>query len=87
PSGAGKTTVLQLLLRFYDPDEGRVTIDGVPLPQADLDALRARLSLVPQDPVVFSGTVLENIRYGRPGASEAEVEEAARLANADGFVR
>ncbi|MCU6614820.1 ATP-binding cassette domain-containing protein, partial [Klebsiella pneumoniae] len=52
PSGAGKTTVLQLLLRFYDPDEGRVTIDGVPLPQADLDALRARLSLVPQDPVV-----------------------------------
>ncbi|CAO4145051.1 ATP-binding cassette subfamily B protein [Methylorubrum thiocyanatum] len=87
PSGAGKTTVLQLLLRFYDPDEGRVIIDGVPLPQADLDALRARLSLVPQDPVVFSGTVLENIRYGRPGAHETEVEEAARLANADGFIR
>ena len=87
PSGAGKTTVLQLLLRFYDPDEGSVRLDGVRLPEADLDELRARLSLVPQDPVVFSGTVTENIRYGRPGASEAEVEEAARLANADGFVR
>jgi ATP-binding cassette subfamily B protein len=59
----------------------------VSLPQADLDALRARLSLVPQDPVVFSGTVSENIRYGRPEASDAQVEEAARLANADGFIR
>ncbi len=87
PSGAGKTTVLQLLLRFYDPDEGAVRLDGVRLPEADLDALRARLSLVPQDPVVFSGTVTENIRYGRPEASDAQVEEAARLANADGFVR
>jgi ATP-binding cassette subfamily B protein len=87
PSGAGKTTVLQLLLRFYDPDEGTVRLDGVSLPEADLDALRARLALVPQDPVVFSGTVAENIRYGRPEASDAQVEEAARLANADGFVR
>ncbi|WP_342151726.1 ABC transporter transmembrane domain-containing protein [Methylorubrum sp. SB2] len=87
PSGAGKTTVLQLLLRFYDPDEGTVRLDGVGLPQADLDQLRARLSLVPQDPVVFSGTVSENIRYGRPDATDAQVEEAARLANADGFIR
>ncbi|WP_430913928.1 ABC transporter transmembrane domain-containing protein [Methylobacterium sp. sgz302541] len=87
PSGAGKSTILQLLLRFYDPQSGMVRIDGVDIAQADPEALRGRLSLVPQDPTVFSGTVLENIRYGRPQASEADVFRAAELANADGFVR
>ncbi|MGU3539511.1 ABC transporter transmembrane domain-containing protein [Methylobacterium sp. A54F] len=87
PSGAGKTTVLQLLLRFYDPQSGSVRVDGVDIARVDPEALRERLSLVPQDPTVFSGSVLENIRYGRPGASEDEVRRAAELANADGFVR
>ncbi|MFE1601207.1 ABC transporter transmembrane domain-containing protein [Methylobacterium sp. ID0610] len=87
PSGAGKSTVLQLLLRFYDPDSGRVRVDGVPVDTVDPAALRARLSLVPQDPTVFSGSVLDNIRYGRPEASEAEVIRAAEQAHADGFIR
>jgi len=87
PSGAGKTTVLQLLLRFYDPQTGHVRVDGIDVADADPEAVRRRLSLVPQDPTVFSGTVAENIRYGRPEASEAEVIRAAELANADGFVR
>ncbi|WP_375464133.1 ABC transporter transmembrane domain-containing protein [uncultured Methylobacterium sp.] len=87
PSGAGKTTVLQLLLRFYDPQAGRVLVDGVDIARVDPEALRARLSLVPQDPTVFSGSVLENIRYGRPQATEDEVRRAAELANADGFIR
>ncbi|AWN39788.1 ABC transporter transmembrane domain-containing protein [Methylobacterium durans] len=86
PSGAGKTTVLQLLLRFYDPQSGTVRIDGIDIAQADPDAVRTRLSLVPQDPTVFSGSVLENIRYGRPEASEDEVRRAAALANAAGFI-
>ena len=87
PSGAGKTTVLQLLLRFYDPDLGRVLLDGTDIADVDPEALRARLSLVPQDPTVFSGTVRDNICYGRPYASEAEIVRAAELANADGFIR
>ena len=87
PSGAGKSTVLQLLLRFYDPDSGRICVDGVPIATADPDALRRRLSLVPQDPIVFSGSVLDNIRYGRPEATEAQVVRAAEQAHADGFVR
>ncbi|ACA18673.1 lipid A ABC exporter family, fused ATPase and inner membrane subunits [Methylobacterium sp. 4-46] len=87
PSGAGKSTVLQLLLRFYDPDSGQVRVDGIPVNRADPDALRRRLSLVPQDPTVFSGSVLDNIRYGRPQASEAEVTAAAAQAHADGFIR
>ncbi|WP_407529300.1 ABC transporter transmembrane domain-containing protein [Methylobacterium oryzisoli] len=87
PSGAGKSTVLQLLLRFYDPDSGQVCVDGVPIATVDPDALRRRLSLVPQDPTVFSGSVLDNIRYGRPEASEAEVVRAAEQAHADGFIR
>lgn len=87
PSGAGKSTITQLLLRFYDPQGGSVRVDGIDVAQVEPDALRARLSLVPQDPTVFSGTVLENIRYGRPQASEADVFRAAELANADGFVR
>ena len=87
PSGAGKTTVLQLLLRFYDPQGGRVLVDSTDIARVDPDALRSRLSLVPQDPTIFSGTVAENIRYGRTDASETEVTRAAELANADGFIR
>ena len=87
PSGAGKTTVLQLLLRFYDPQSGTIRIDGADITRADPDALRERLSLVPQDPAVFSGSVLDNIRYGRPEATEAQVQRAAELAHADGFIR
>jgi ATP-binding cassette subfamily B protein len=87
PSGAGKSTVFQLLLRFYDAQSGTVAIDGVPVREADLQALRARIGLVPQDSVVFSTSALENIRYGRPEASDEEVMAAARAAHADGFIR
>jgi ATP-binding cassette, subfamily B, bacterial len=87
PSGAGKTTVLQLLLRFYDPQSGTIRVDDVDIARVDPDALRERLALVPQDPTVFSGSVLENIRYGRPEATEAQVQRAAELAHADGFIR
>ena len=86
PSGAGKTSVLQLLLRFYDPAGGRVTLDGVDLRELDPTTLRGRLALVPQDPVIFSMSAAENIRYGRPDASDAEVEAAARAAAAHDFV-
>src|SRR6185503_8914831 len=70
PSGAGKTTVFQLVYRFYDPQQGRILIDGVALAEADPAAFRQRLALVPQEPIIFSGTVAENIRFGRPEASE-----------------
>ena len=86
PSGAGKTTVFQMLLRFYDPAAGRVCIDGVPLPNADPAAIRARLALVPQEAVIFAVSVLENVRYARPEASLAEVERACRAAFADEFI-
>ncbi|WP_349292682.1 ABC transporter transmembrane domain-containing protein [Sediminicoccus sp. KRV36] len=86
PSGAGKTSVLQLLLRFYDPAAGRITLDGVDLRELDPADLRGRLGLVPQDPVIFSLSAAENIRYGRPEASDAEVEEAARAAAAHEFI-
>ncbi len=86
PSGAGKSTVLQLLLRFYDPQDGQIRVDGVDIAAVDPEALRARIALVPQDPIVFSGTVAENIRYGRPEATDAEVRQAAELAHAHGFV-
>jgi ATP-binding cassette subfamily B protein len=87
PSGAGKSTVLQLLLRFYDPQSGRILVDGVPIAEADPGVVRGRLALVPQEPTIFAASVAENIRYGRPDASEAEVMDAARLAFADEFVR
>ncbi|MFC4353363.1 ABC transporter transmembrane domain-containing protein [Fodinicurvata halophila] len=80
PSGAGKTTVFQLLLRFYDPDQGRILMDGVDLGQADPEAVRQRIGFVSQDPVIFSENAWENIRYGRPDASDQEVLEAARAA-------
>ena len=83
PSGAGKTTVLQLLLRFYDPQSGRVRLDGVDISQVDPTALRTRLGLVPQDPVIFSATARENIRFGRPDATDAEIDAAVRAAAAD----
>jgi len=86
PSGAGKSTVLHLLLRFYDPQEGHITLDGIDLRDLAPAALRARLGLVPQDPVIFSENAAANIRLGRPGASEAEVRAAARAAAADGFI-
>jgi len=86
PSGAGKTSVFQLLLRFYDPQAGRITVDGVDIATVDPAALRARIGLVPQEPAIFSTSVAENIRYGRPDASDAEVEAAAEAAAAHGFI-
>ena len=87
PSGAGKSTVFQLLLRFYDPAEGRILLDGVATRALSLHDLRQRVGIVPQDAVIFSNSALENIRYGRPEASDAEVETAARAAFADEFIR
>jgi ATP-binding cassette subfamily B protein len=86
PSGAGKSTVLALLLRFYDPQAGRILIDGVPIVQMSLQDLRRRIGIVPQEPVIFSASALENIRYGKPEASDEEVKAAARAAFADEFM-
>ena len=86
PSGGGKTTVLQLLLRFYDPAAGRVTMDGVDIRTLDPADLRRRMGLVPQEPMIFSASAAENIRYGRPDATDAEVEAAARAAAAHDFI-
>jgi ATP-binding cassette subfamily B protein len=86
PSGAGKTTVFQLLLRFYDPDAGKICFDGTDLRDLAPEELRRQIGLVAQDPVIFSTTALENIRYGRPGASDAEIHAAARAAHADEFL-
>jgi ATP-binding cassette, subfamily B, bacterial len=86
PSGAGKTTAMQLLLRFYDPQLGRVLVDGVDISKADPAAVRSRIALVPQDTVLFGTTARENIRYGRPDATDAEIEAAARAAAAHDFL-
>lgn len=86
PSGAGKSTLFQLLLRFYDPVSGSVEIDGVDIARASPRAVRARLALVPQDVAIFAASIRENIRLGRPDATDEEVEEAGRLARADEFV-
>jgi ATP-binding cassette subfamily B protein len=86
PSGAGKSTVFQLLLRFYDAQAGGVAIDGVDVRATTLAELRARIGIVPQDSTVFSANALENIRYGRPDASDDEVIAAARAAFADEFI-
>ncbi len=86
PSGAGKSTVLQLLLRYYDTDAGVISLDGVELRRADPRALRTRLALVPQDPVIFAASVRENVRYGRPDASDAAVGEACAAAYASEFI-
>ncbi len=87
PSGAGKSTAFQLLLRFYDPKSGRVTLDGVNLAELVPEELRGQIGLVPQDTVLFGTSARENIRYGRPGATDAETEAAAEAAAADGFLR
>ena len=86
PSGAGKTTILQLLLRFYDPDAGVVRLDGIDLRDMARADFRRAIALVPQDPVIFADTARENIRFGRPEASDAEVEAAAKAAAAHGFL-
>ena len=86
PSGAGKTSVIQLIQRFYDPDEGRITLDGVALWDMARHDFRADLALVPQDPVIFAASARENIRFGRLDASDAEIEAAARAANAHEFI-
>ena len=86
PSGAGKSTVFQLLLRFYDPLSGRILLDGIDLRAADTTAVRQRMALVSQEPVIFSTDALENIRYGNPNATDAEVHAAAKQAAADRFI-
>jgi len=87
PSGAGKSTLFQLLLRFYDPESGQIEIDGVDISQAAPEAVRARIGLVPQETVIFGTTAKENIGYGRPGASDAEIAAAAEAAAADVFIQ
>jgi ATP-binding cassette, subfamily B, bacterial len=87
PSGAGKSTLFHLLLRFYDPASGAISLDGVPIRQADPREVRSRIALVPQDSVVFAASARENIRFGRPDATDAEVERAADLAHATEFLR
>ena len=86
PSGAGKTTIIQLLLRFYDPASGQVTLDGADLRDLDRADFRRHMALVPQDPVIFAASARENIRFGRPDATDAEVEAAARAAAAHDFL-
>ncbi|MGI4938799.1 MAG: ATP-binding cassette domain-containing protein, partial [Janthinobacterium lividum] len=86
PSGAGKTSLFQLLLRFYDPQVGAIALDGVDIRQLDLHALRGAIGIVPQDTIIFSENALENIRYGRSDASDAEVIAAAKLAAAHEFI-
>jgi ATP-binding cassette subfamily B protein len=86
PSGAGKSTIVSLLLRFYDPDAGRVLVDGRDARAYPLPWLRGQTAIVPQDVLLFGGTIADNIAYGRPGASQAEIEGAARKANAHDFI-
>ncbi len=87
PSGAGKSTLFNLIPRFYDPTEGQITLDGANLRGVTQASLRGQIGIVPQETLLFGGTVRENIAYGRLGASEGEIIEAARAANADGFIR
>ena len=86
PSGAGKSTIFNLLLRFHDPDQGEILLDGVALPKMDLNDLRQRIGIVPQDAVIFSGTAYDNILYGQPDASREQVLAAAKAAFADEFI-
>lgn len=86
PSGAGKTTIIQMILRFYDPQVGRITFDGIDLRDLKRDAFRREVALVPQDPVIFAASARENIRFGRPEATDAEIEQAAHAAAAHDFI-
>ena len=86
PSGAGKTTIFSLVLRYYDPAEGRILIDGVDLTRADPEEVRRRIAIVPQDVTVFAATARDNIAFGRPDASDADIEKAARDALAHDFI-
>jgi ATP-binding cassette subfamily B protein len=86
PSGAGKSTIVSLLLRFYDPEKGRILIDGKDAREYDLHELRSQMAIVPQDVILFGGTIAENIAYGRPGSTQEEIENAARQANAHEFI-
>lgn len=86
PSGAGKTTIFQMIQRFYDPNSGQVLLDGIALPDMTRDGFRQHLATVPQDPVIFAASALENIRFGRPDASDADVEAAAKAAAAHDFI-
>ncbi|MFB0543886.1 MAG: ABC transporter ATP-binding protein, partial [Candidatus Bathyarchaeia archaeon] len=86
PTGAGKTTMIKLLCRFYDPQEGAITLDGHDLKSISLSSLRSRMGIVPQDTFLFQGTVKENIRYGKPDATDEEVIEAAKAVNAHEFI-
>lgn len=86
PSGAGKTTIIQLILRFYDPASGRITLDGVDLRDVSRAVFRQSVALVPQDPVIFAASARENIRFGRPDATDSEITAAAEAAAADGFI-
>jgi ATP-binding cassette subfamily B protein len=86
PSGSGKSTIASLLARFYDPDTGRITLDGVDATELEPRSLREHIGVVAQEPVLFATTIAENIRYGRPGATDDQVRAAARAANAEGFV-
>ncbi len=87
PSGAGKSTLIQLALRFYDPDGGAIRLNGVPLPDADPAMVRAMMAMVPQDSVIFAASARDNLRYGCWDASDAEIWDAARAANAESFLR
>lgn len=86
PSGAGKSTIIQLLLRFYDVNGGKISLDGVALDETSRENLRQELALVPQDPVIFAASAMDNIRFGRPEATDAEVEAAAKAAAAHDFI-
>ena len=86
PTGAGKSTLLALLLRFYDPDAGAIELDGTDLRDLELGSLRRQLALVPQDPWMLDGTIADNVRFGRPGATREEFEAAARATRVDELV-
>jgi ATP-binding cassette subfamily B protein len=86
PSGAGKSTIFNLVLRFYDPQAGCVAVDGLPVADVDLQLLRSRIALVPQDVALFDDSIAENIRYGAPNASDSDVERAAKAAQAESFI-
>jgi ATP-binding cassette subfamily B protein len=87
PSGAGKTTIIQMILRFYDPQQGRILLDGHALPELGRAAFREHIALVPQDPVIFATSARENIRFGRPDATDVQIEAAAKAAAAHDFIK